>query len=473
MEPTPLEISAAPLVSFVVPCYKYAHFLAKCVNSILAQDYGCFEVLIMDNCSPDNTPEVAQSFKDPRVRHIRNDSNLGHVRNYNKGLTLARGKYVWVLCADDVLRSSAVLGRFVDVMERNANLAFVFCRALELREEQEGSLVSWADCGDQDCQWQDSTFFLRLIDSCCMVMSSVMIRKEFLDRVGLFPVDLPYSDDWYIWSVLAMHYGVAYFAEPMVLCRHHEESLTTQYSKEFARICLGDELAVLWRVGCEAERGQNTNLRDACRASLIRRAKRHLMAALWGSGHRISTAEFEEILKSRIPDGNDLQQIRSSVYNELANDVRALYHVDRATIELPDEISVYWDFWRRAEFAGVSSLRQACELVLVHRLSSELRARSSHNDPNLSEHEFSEILRSRIPDAEAASNLRALVYRDLAEQQYSNGEYTSATESYRFALEARPGHPGTLSKYLLLKMGAPGIWIRQVSHHVRKSSRRV
>jgi len=61
-----------PLVSFVVPCYKFAHLLPQCVNSILEQTYQNYEILIMDNCSPDTTPEVAASFKDPRVKHIRN-----------------------------------------------------------------------------------------------------------------------------------------------------------------------------------------------------------------------------------------------------------------------------------------------------------------------------------------------------------------------------------------------------------------
>jgi glycosyltransferase involved in cell wall biosynthesis len=72
-----------PIVSFVVPCYKLAHLLRECVESILSQTYGDFEVLIMDDCSPDNTPEVAQSFQHPRVKYVRNDPNLGHLRNYN------------------------------------------------------------------------------------------------------------------------------------------------------------------------------------------------------------------------------------------------------------------------------------------------------------------------------------------------------------------------------------------------------
>ena len=75
-----------PKVSFVIPCYKLGHLLTECVESILAQSFTDFEVLIMDDCSPDDTPQVAQSFKDPRVIHVRNEQNLGHLRNYNKAL---------------------------------------------------------------------------------------------------------------------------------------------------------------------------------------------------------------------------------------------------------------------------------------------------------------------------------------------------------------------------------------------------
>src|SRR4051794_25603457 len=52
-----------PLVSFVVPCYKLAHLLPECIQSILSQSYTDFEVLVMDDCSPDNTSEVAKSFR--------------------------------------------------------------------------------------------------------------------------------------------------------------------------------------------------------------------------------------------------------------------------------------------------------------------------------------------------------------------------------------------------------------------------
>ena len=103
-----MQSQPIPTVSFVVPCYRLAHLLAECVNSILSQTFTDFEVLIMDDKSPDNTAEVANSFKDPRVRYIRNDPNLGALKNYNHGIALSRGKYVWLISADDYLRTQEV-----------------------------------------------------------------------------------------------------------------------------------------------------------------------------------------------------------------------------------------------------------------------------------------------------------------------------------------------------------------------------
>jgi glycosyltransferase involved in cell wall biosynthesis len=90
-----------PIVSFVVPCYKLGHLLRECVDSILCQTYSDFEVLIMDDCSPDNTPEVAQSFQDPRVKYIRNDPVLS-VRTAKRSLDAKSICEVVPACAREV-----------------------------------------------------------------------------------------------------------------------------------------------------------------------------------------------------------------------------------------------------------------------------------------------------------------------------------------------------------------------------------
>jgi glycosyltransferase involved in cell wall biosynthesis len=457
-------MSLDPLVTFVVPCYKLAHLLSQCVNSILGQDYKNFEVLIMDNCSPDNTPEVAQSFNDPRIQHIRNESNLGHIRNYNKGMTLARGKYVWLLSADDMLRSPHVLGRFVDVLERNPRVGYVFCRAVELHQGKEKGIVRWADCGDEDRIWDGTSFLMQLIQANCIVAPTVLMRKECHDKVGLFQPELPFASDWYMWCMLAMHYDVAYLSAPMVCYRVHEQSLTSLYSGEYVRICVGDELSVLWRVGRQAECASNPSLRGACDVAFIHRAFHLLMAPLRAEPSYMSVAEFEEILQSRIRDVEGTREIRASVYTRLTESVTAEIDRDISPISLADELSVLWTMGHQAGLAGIPSLRAACEAMFFHRAIRLLKAGSEGTTPSMSPAEFETILQTRIGNIGNTKQIRATAYTRLAEEQYSGGAYGRAAESYWLALIAHPWVLKTWAKYLLLRTGVVGIRIRQLAN---------
>lgn len=459
-------MNSTPLVSFVVPSYNYAHLLGQCVNSILAQDFENFEVLIMDNCSPDNTPEVARSFRDPRIKYFRNDSNLGAEQNFNEGLKRALGKYVWILSADDLLRSPRALGRCIEVMERSADVGFTFCRAIEGDGQTERGGIAWAYSGEENRTWDSSTFVSHLLESNCVPFSCVLLRRNCLDRVGMFPVDLPFAADWYLWIKLAMHYGVSYLAEPLVLSRVSQNSLTSQQSRAYARICVGDELSVLGRIVREAELLKKPDLADACRATLVRRSKSYLLAGLWGMAHCMNASQFEEILQGRLRDLIDPSQIRASVYRSLASDLSSFYNVPNSPITPDDEIAVFWDLWRHAECAQIASLRDACKLALAHRLACRMRL--LHGNAALIGTEFAEMLQRHIPGQAIVKELRALIYRDLGDQQYNKDEYMAATQSYRRALEIYPFHARTLTKCLFLKTGHFGLWIRKSVHQVRE-----
>ncbi|HXR47151.1 MAG TPA: glycosyltransferase [Candidatus Limnocylindrales bacterium] len=311
----------SPSVSFIVPCYNMAGPMSECVCSILKQTYQDFEILIMDNCSPDNTPEVARSFSDPRVRYIRNETNLGHVRNFNKGVTLARGKYVWMIAADDSLRSSHVVERFVGLMERNPSVGYVFCRAIEVQNGKEAGIVQWADCGDENCIWDGHRFLARLIRNNCIVMSSGMVRKECFDKAGLYPLDMPHACDWYLWCSFALFYNVAYFSEPMVYFRVHEGSLTSSFNREDATICLMDELRVLSRVRDHARFAGVRTLLEASRVSIATRAARALNA---GSPRRggpsISEGELQTLFQRQVSNPRDETGLWARIFIALGDE---------------------------------------------------------------------------------------------------------------------------------------------------------
>ena len=260
--------TAIPQVSFVVPCYKHGHFLAECVESILQQSYGDFEILVMDDCSPDDTPAIARTFTDPRVIYVRNETNLGHLRNYNKGLSLARGRYLWLINVDDKLRRPHIVERYVRFMEDHPTAGFVFCPAVPLRDGNEGP-TPYGDHGSGDALFEGRRFLERLVYWNSIWVPTVMARRACYERAGLFPLDLPYSGDWYLWCHFAFHADVGYLAEPMVHYRLHDANMTHGYAARMA-VMNAQEAEVRWRVKRLADEAGDERLRATCRTAIAR-----------------------------------------------------------------------------------------------------------------------------------------------------------------------------------------------------------
>lgn len=236
-----------PLVSFVVPCYKLAHFLRACVDSILNQTYRNLEILILDDFSPDDTP-VAAAYNDERVRHIRNERNLGHLRNYNKGISLASGDYIWLISADDRLRTPDAVERCVSLMEGNRSLAYVFSPAVALSDSgQEAGIVEWTQPFLQDMMIEGRRFLRTLARGNCVSAPSCMVRRRCYDAAGMFPLDLPHAGDWYLWCAFAFHGDVAYLVDPIANYRIHSANMSGQLRGSKQRVVWEDQNEVRWR----------------------------------------------------------------------------------------------------------------------------------------------------------------------------------------------------------------------------------
>jgi hypothetical protein len=120
---------SAPTVDVIIPCYRYADVLEGCVASVLEQEGVDVRVLIIDDCSPDDTPAVASRLAaDPRVEYRRNPENLGLIGTANEGLAWAEGDYVVLISADDLLVPGA-LQRATTVMEANPRVGMVYGHA--------------------------------------------------------------------------------------------------------------------------------------------------------------------------------------------------------------------------------------------------------------------------------------------------------------------------------------------------------
>ena len=204
---------ATPTVSFVVLCYKLAHLLPECVNSILSQTYSDFELLIMDDCSPDNTQEVAKSFQDPRVKYVRNEKNLGVLRNENEGVHQSRGKYVWIISADDYLRKPYITQRYVELMEKHPRVGYVICAGVAVRDGRETGVLPHSKYRNRDAIVQGHDFLKKLLYSNVVLAPSAMARRECYEKISMYPlnatfggkkIDMVWASDWYVWCAFAL-----------------------------------------------------------------------------------------------------------------------------------------------------------------------------------------------------------------------------------------------------------------------------
>lgn len=107
------------LVSIVMPSYNTGKYISESINSVLAQTYQNWELIIVDDCSSDNSNEVIKSYlKDTRIRYIRNDNNCGAAASRNKALREAKGKWIAFLDSDDLWKSEK-LEKQIRFMEEN------------------------------------------------------------------------------------------------------------------------------------------------------------------------------------------------------------------------------------------------------------------------------------------------------------------------------------------------------------------
>jgi glycosyltransferase involved in cell wall biosynthesis len=111
-----MNVVNRPLVSIVLPTYNRATVLPNAIRSVLNQTYRNFELIIVDDNSPDNTPEIVKSFDDARIRYVRNHPNHKLPRALNKGFSLASGEYLtWT--SDDNLYAENAIEKMVERLQ--------------------------------------------------------------------------------------------------------------------------------------------------------------------------------------------------------------------------------------------------------------------------------------------------------------------------------------------------------------------
>lgn len=205
----------APLVSICIPTYKGASFLAATLDSVLAQSYSNFELLILDDNSPDDTQAIVARYTDPRIKYMRNPQNLGPEGNWNRCLELAQGKYFKLVPHDDLLAVNC-LEQQVSVLEADSagEIALVF-GSREIIDPQGRILMRRGLPHTKAGRIKN----LALIKQCIRAGTNLigepgngLFRRSLTQRTGIYDATYPYLVDLDYWFRILMH-GDAHYTE--------------------------------------------------------------------------------------------------------------------------------------------------------------------------------------------------------------------------------------------------------------------
>ena len=214
-----------PKVSFVLPAYK-GNFLESAIRSILEQTYRDFELIVVNDCSPDNVKSIVESFCDSRIAYYENTENRGSVDligHWNSCVARATGEFV-VIASDDDIYDPCYLEEMMLLEEKYSHVDLYHCRLRYMDSNERIIQLSqpaceYETCADFVCQ--------RLFWKRKQAAPEFMFRKKVWEEHGgmvNFPIAW-FSDDA-TWNLFAQN-GVAYSSKPLLSFRMSGQNLST------------------------------------------------------------------------------------------------------------------------------------------------------------------------------------------------------------------------------------------------------
>jgi len=234
----------SPLVSVCVPSFNNADHIAAAIRSVLVQQLSDFELIVVDDCSTDETVEIVHRCRDSRLRVLVNPRNLGPAGNWNRAVSQASGRYVKVLCGDDLLYP-ACLERQVAALESSPT-AVMACAKRDIIGNGGELLLRGRGLKGLSGHVPGRVAIRRTVQAGTNIFgepAAVMLRAAALRRAGGFKTTADYVLDLELWCRL-LEYGDLW-AIPQVLCafrvqpRSWSHALSRQQSAQ-ARALLAD-----------------------------------------------------------------------------------------------------------------------------------------------------------------------------------------------------------------------------------------
>ncbi|MDX6182229.1 glycosyltransferase family 2 protein [Flavobacterium sp. Fl-77] len=238
-----------PLISVIVPNYNHEKFLIQRLDSIFSQNYPNFEVILIDDCSSDNSRAIILEYAKRRevVHCIMNEVNSGNTFvQWNKGINLASGEYIWIAESDDFCTSD-FLYRLIQPLLKDQNVVLSYCQSNRVDERGEvyGNWIEYTKRFDtslfnKDFILSGNDFIKRFLVYRNVIpnASAVLFRKSRVMEIGPLDED-PYlkcNGDWLFYTKLILNKKIAFLSDSKNNFRFHSQSVIARSTKTQKRL---------------------------------------------------------------------------------------------------------------------------------------------------------------------------------------------------------------------------------------------
>lgn len=222
-----------PKISVIIPNYCHAPYLDERIQSILRQTRQDFELIILDDCSPDNgaSRNIIEKYRDnPHVTHIvYNEKNSGSTfLQWQKGFTLARGEYIWIAESDDKCEPT-LLEELADALDHNVKLSVAFCRSVAFCEDKVIGPIGPQKLQEGPMPGKEFIHDFMRSGTGIVNASSAIFRKSALKGIRPVYTTMRGSGDRLFWTEMAEQGDVAFVEKPLNLFRTHTNNSTKKF----------------------------------------------------------------------------------------------------------------------------------------------------------------------------------------------------------------------------------------------------
>jgi len=203
-----------PLVSVIIPTYNRAKLLPRAIKSVLGQTYKNIELVIVDDCSTDDTRAVIKNFSqnDKRIKYLFHKKNKGAAAARNTGIKASGGKYIAFQDSDDKWIHDK-LEKQMEIFNNFPNRNFVVYTSFLKIGKEEASYFPYC----RDVKKKNGMLFDELLIRNFIGFPTILLKKECLENVGLLDESFPRNQDWELFLRLSKIYPFKFVDEPLVL----------------------------------------------------------------------------------------------------------------------------------------------------------------------------------------------------------------------------------------------------------------